>query len=216
MRLQALTLIAALTVPSAALAQDTIGRCTIFPATNIWNTPVDTLPVDPRSADYIASIGPDIGLHTDFGSGLFEGKQLGTPFVVVPFSQPAVPIIFAPFGDDEPVAHPDESDAGPYPIPPNAPIEGGIDGVGDRHVIVLQQGSCTLFELYKAVPNADGSWNAVSAAKFDLEGHELQDRRLDQRGCGGLADPPGPRAFRGGQLGRDQARAPLHGAGDAR
>jgi hypothetical protein len=44
--------------------------------------------------------------------------------------------------------------------------EGGPKSQDDRHVIVVQEGSGTLFELYKAVPNADSSWNAVSSAHF--------------------------------------------------
>ncbi len=171
--------------PSRPSQVRTIAGCPVFQLDNIWNTPVDKLPVDPRSAQYVASIGSDQPLRTDFGSGLHEGAPIGIPYVVVPFRQPKVPIHFRNFGDEAHIA--DESDSGPYPIPRNAPIEGGPNSKDDRHVIVVQEGSCTLFEIYKAVPNADGSWNAVSAAKFDLEGHEL---RIDGRTSADAAGLP--------------------------
>ena len=91
--------------------------CSLFPRNNIWNTPIDTLPLDARSDAYVASIGPDTGLHPDFGAGLYEGRPLGIPFVRVPGDQPPVAITFTDAGE--------ESDPGPYPIPPDAPIEGG-------------------------------------------------------------------------------------------
>lgn len=175
---------------TAAVAQPYVGRCPVFPTDNIWNAPVDALPVDPQSDAYIATIGPDISIHPDFGAGLYEGDPMGIPYVVVPFDQPDVPIIFAPHSD-EPEAMPDESDAGPYPIPPDAPIEGGDHSIRDRHVVVIKQGSCTLYELYKAARNADGSWNAVSAAKFDLEGNELRIDTWTSADAAGLPIFPG-------------------------
>jgi hypothetical protein len=172
------------TAPSLAKSP-TIGGCPVFPADNIWNTPINQLPVDPRSRQYVSSIGADKNLHPDFASGKNEGAPIGIPFVVVPMKEPKVKINFRKFGDEEPAI--DESDPGPYPIPRTAPIEGGLKSQDDRHVIVVQEGSCTLFELYKAVPNADGSWSAVSAARFDLEGHEL---RIDGRTSADAAGLP--------------------------
>ena len=175
--------------PTAIAQSPTIGGCSVFPPDNIWNTPIDRLPVDPRSRDYVASIGADVHLHPDFGAGLYEGAPLGIPYVVVPMHQPKVAIHFRKFGDEQPAG--DESDAGPYPIPRNAPIEGGPNSKDDRHVLVVQQGSCTLFELYKAVPNRDGSWNAASAARFDLESHELRIDGHTSADAAGLPILPG-------------------------
>jgi hypothetical protein len=166
-------------------AGPTIGGCPVFPPDNIWNARVDRLPIERRSQQYVASIGADTNLHPDFGSQQPQGAPNGIPFVVVPMNQPKVAIHFRKFGDEQPAA--DESDPGPYPLPRNAPIEGGPNSRDDRHVIVVQQGSCTLFELYKAVPNRDGSWNAVGAARFDLEGHEL---RIDGRTSADAAGLP--------------------------
>ncbi len=151
--------------PSRATTQSgpTIVGCPAFPADNIWNTPIDTLPVHPRSDDYIASIGLTDTLHPDFGAGDWppgSGSPIGIPWVDVPGTQPRVAINFTDYGD--------ESDPGPYPIPPDAPIEGGPNSDGDRHVLVLDRDNCILYELFYAWPNPDGSWDASSGAIFDL------------------------------------------------
>ena len=90
-----------------------IGNCPLFPADNIWNRDISTLPVQPNSANFVASIGPTGHVHADFGSGLYNGGPIGIPYIVVPGNQPAVPVSFTYNG---------ESDPGPYPIPANAPI----------------------------------------------------------------------------------------------
>jgi hypothetical protein len=182
-------LVAQVPVSVAQAASPTIGGCPVFPPDNIWNTPIDQLPVDARSDEYVASIGSDKHLHPDFAAGLYEGAPIGIPFVVVPMNQPKVAIHFRNFESEEQAEH--ESDAGPYPIPRNAPIEGGPKSRDDRHVIVVQQGSCTLFELYKAVANRDGSWNAVSSARFDLETHELRTDGWTSADAAGLPIFPG-------------------------
>src|SRR2546427_6771822 len=105
--------------------------CAIFPADNVWNADVSALPVHAMSATWIASIGATAPLHPDFGSGLYSGGMIGIPYTIVPAIQPLVPISFY-YGD--------ESDPGPYPIPPFAPIEGGRRpgmGRGDRHVLIV-------------------------------------------------------------------------------
>jgi hypothetical protein len=137
-----------------------IAGCSIFPYDNIWNTPVDSLPVAANSAAYITAIGAGKHFHADFGQGEWDGGPIGIPFVVVPPSQLDVPIHFTESAD--------ESEPGPYPIPANAPIEGGPASGGDRHVLVLESGSCTLYELYSAYPQPNGSWNAGSGAVFAL------------------------------------------------
>ena len=105
--------------------------CPVFPADNIWNRNISALPTSVRSNAYINSIGVNSHVHADFGSGLWDGGPIGIPFVVVPGSQPFVPINFTEYGD--------QSDPGPYPVPTNAPIEGGPTAGGDRHVLVIDQ-----------------------------------------------------------------------------
>jgi hypothetical protein len=107
---------------------------------------ISKAPVDPNSAAYIDSIGASLHLHADFGTN----PSYGIPYTVVPRGQPKVPIEFSEYGG--------ESDRGPYPIPANAPVEGAGEE-GDRHVLVLQQGSCKLYELYSA-HRAGAGWEA--------------------------------------------------------
>jgi hypothetical protein len=159
-----------------------LAGCPVFPANNIWNAPVEALPVDPRSDLYVGTIGSGRTVHADFGSGTWEGGPIGIPFVVVPGAQAPRAIAFD---------IPDESDPGPYPLPPNPPIEGGPDSQGDRHILVLDQGACLLYELYYAWPQADGSWQAYSGAVFDLKSHSLRPAGWTSADAAGLPILPG-------------------------
>src|SRR6185295_6600409 len=85
-----------------------------FPADNPWNTDIRAAAVDPASDALIASIGLAVGLHPDFGAGLYNGAPIGIPYVVVAGTQPRVAMTWTAYGG--------ESDAGPYPIPGNAPV----------------------------------------------------------------------------------------------
>jgi hypothetical protein len=136
-----------------------------FTSSNLWNQDISSAPVDPNSDAIINFIGPSIGLHPDFGSGEWDGSDIGIPYVIVPGAQSMVNINFTAYGD--------ESDPGPMPVPANAPIEGDPNpGDGDRHVLVLDNSNCFLYELYSSYPNNDGSWNAASAAVWDLTADE--------------------------------------------
>lgn len=138
-----------------------LGGFRSFSSSNAWNQDISAVPADSNSANIIGFIGPTIGLHPDFGSGQYQGSDIGIPYVVVDSSQSPVTINFTAYGD--------ESDPGPMPVPSNAPIEGDPNpGSGDRHVLVLNKSNCWLYELYSAYPNTDGSWNAGSAAVWDL------------------------------------------------
>jgi hypothetical protein len=156
--------------------------CAIFPADNVWNVPVDALPIDPNSAAYVATIGANSYLHPDFGSGTWEGSPIGIPYVDVPGTQPRVAVTFD---------YADESDPGPYPIPANAPIEGGPDSDGDRHVLVVDRDNCLLYELFYAFPQADGSWHAGSGAVFDLNVNALRPAGWTSADAAGLPILPG-------------------------
>jgi hypothetical protein len=162
---------------------DTGGKtCTVFPAQNPWNTDISKHKVHANSAAFINSIGPDKGMHPDFGT-VWAGAPNGIPFVVVPGNQPKVQIIFTDY--------PSESDPGPYPIPPNAPIEGGPQGTGDRHVIAVDMTSCMLYELFNAWPQKNGSWKASSGAKFDMTSNKLRPLGWTSADAAGLPVYPG-------------------------
>jgi len=132
-----------------------------FPADNLWNTNISSLPVDPNSANYINYIGSSSPLHPDFGAGLYAGQSIGIPYQVVPQTQPFVTIKLG--------AYSGESDPGPMPIPGNAQIEGfPKPDNGDRHVLVLEQTGCWLYELYHAHKLSGGKWGGDSAAVWDM------------------------------------------------
>ncbi len=174
------------TLTGAAPAQvNSIEGCEVFPADNVWNVPVDTLPVDHNSTAYVNTIGATEPVHPDFGAGLYDGGPIGIPFVVVPSSQPKVAIQFNADG------YADESDPGPYPVPTNAPVEGGSASNGDRHVLVLEKSNCMLYELYKAVPLDDGSWEVYTSAQYDLHSHQLRPDTWTSADAAGLPILPG-------------------------
>ena len=159
-----------------------VAGCGVFPANNVWNARVDTLPVDANSAAYVNTIGASAYVHADFGSGTWEGGPIGIPYVAVPGAQALVAVTFD---------YADESDPGPYPIPPDAPIEGGAASTGDRHVLVVDQDNCILYELFDAWPQGDGSWHAGSGAVFDLNSHALRTADWTSADAAGLPILPG-------------------------
>jgi hypothetical protein len=154
-----------------------------FPSDNLWNKDISSLPVDSNSAAIISYIGPAIGLHPDFGSGLYNGSYMGIPYTVVDSTQPPISVNYTAYGS--------ESDAGPMPIPLSAPIEGYPNpGTGDRHVLVLDNANCFLYELYSSYPQAS-SWNAGSGAVWDLLADEQRPYTWTSADAAGLPIFPG-------------------------
>ena len=155
-----------------------------FPTNNAWNQDISASPVDPNSANYINFIGGAVSLHPDFGSGQYQGSYMGIPYSVVDSSQSPVNIVFNAYGS--------ESDPGPMPIPVNANIEGYPNpGTGDRHVLVLDNNNCWLYELYGSSVNTDGSWNAGSAAVWDLQYYTQRPLTWTSADAAGLPIFPG-------------------------
>jgi hypothetical protein len=162
-------------------------KCPVFPKSNPWNQRVDKLPLVNNSAAIIRSIGAGGSVHPDFGSGLYEGAPIGIPYTTVAKSQKRVRVSFD---------YADESDKGPYPVPPNAPIEGGRKSDGDRHVIVVDRDACKLYELYAAYPvNGGKSWNAGSGAIWSLKSNKVRPRGWTSADAAGLAILPGLARF---------------------
>jgi len=167
---------------AGALRLPNAPKCPIFPANNPWNERVDTLPVAPDSAQLIASIGLDTGLHPDFGSGLYDGEPIGIPYDVVSSSTPRSKVTFE---------YADESDKGPYPIPRTVHIEGGRASTGDRHAILLDRDACKLYELYALYPTATGGWKAGSGAIWSLRSNALRPAGWTSADAAGLPIFPG-------------------------
>ena len=156
-----------------------LGSCSVFPSDNPWNRDVSNDPVDPSSDAIIANIQANGGtnLHPDFGSNL----GYGIPYVVVPGDQPRVDVTFD---------YADESDPGPYPIPPDAPIEGGSDASGDRHILVIDRDNCVLYETYASQYVGPG-WQCGSGAVFDLRSNTLRPDCWTSSDAAGLPVFPG-------------------------
>ena len=155
-----------------------ISGCQVFPSDNPWNRDISNDPVDSNSANYISHMnGGTKYLHPDFGSN----PTYGIPFVVVSGTQPKVPVNFD---------YSDESDPGPYPIPPDAPIEGGASSTGDRHVLVLEKDSCILYETYDSHFVSPG-WQCGSGAIFDLKSNALRPDYWTSADAAGLPILPG-------------------------
>jgi hypothetical protein len=151
-----------------------------FSSSSLWNTDVSAAPVDPSSDPIISNyIGTITHLHPDWGTN----PTYGIPYVIVNGSQSLVDVHLG--------AYSDESDPGPMPIPANAPIEGGSSSNGDRHVLVLDNSNCFLYELYNASPNGDGGWNADSTAVWDLLGDEQRPYTWTSADAAGLPILPG-------------------------
>lgn len=147
-----------------------------FPDDNPWNTPIDQEPVDPKSSQLIASIGLDEPFHPDFGAN-WNGGPFGIPYVVVSGSQAKSTVSFD---------YADESDAGPYPIPPNPPIENG----GDRHILMIDRDNWALYELYAAEKNGS-QWHAGSGAIWQLDSNALRPPYWTSADAAGLPIFPG-------------------------
>jgi hypothetical protein len=155
-----------------------VAGCNVFPSDNAWNQDISKLPVRAGSSTYVANItsAGKTNLHPDFGG---DGEY-GIPFVVVPAGEPTRTINYTAYGD--------ESDPGPFPIPPTAPVEGGPTSDGDRHVIALQQGTCRVFELGRAFWNAGANrWDADVGVNWNLASNALRPLKWTSADAAGLS-----------------------------
>jgi len=189
----------ALLLPSHAAAlgpYPDLGSCQVFPdppaglpanaaslpSQAAWNQDISKAPLARGSAATIAYINANGGdhLHPDFGSP----RAYGFPYAVVGAGQRQLPIRYTAYGE--------ESDPGPFPVPKGAPVEGGNGSDGDRHVLVVDRSSCTLFELYRAFfKGGPARWNADSGARWDLGSTALRPDSWTSADAAGLPIFPG-------------------------
>ena len=154
-----------------------------FPDDSLWNKDISAAPVDLNSSGIINFIGGTVSLHADFGAGQYNGSYMGIPYLVVGAQQPMTDVNYMAYGD--------ESDPGPMPIPISANIEGYPNpGTGDRHVLVLDNANCFLYELYSSYPQTS-SWNADSGAVWDLQANEQRPYQWTSADAAGLPVFPG-------------------------
>ncbi len=156
-----------------------VAGCPLFPADNFWNTPVDSLPIHPRSEAWIDSIGRQTGFHMDFGSGTWNGGPIGIPYNLI--SGAGGTWYTLDF------YYPDESDPGPYPIPPSPLIEWGGS---DHHILIVDADDCILYEIYDASLH-NGAWSGGSGAIWDLSSNALRPETCTSADAAGLPILPG-------------------------
>ena len=176
--LSQMTVFLPIVMPGASHQPPTIGGCPLYPANNIWNVPVNTLPVHPRSDSWVNSIGRTAGFHMDFGSGTWAGGPIGIPYNIVSGSQvPHQTLVFY---------YPAESDPGPYPIPANPLQEFG----SDHHILIVDRETCNLYEIYDATFSS-GQWSGGSGAIWNLNSNALRPDSWTSADAAGLAILPG-------------------------
>jgi hypothetical protein len=169
-------------VRQAALGPNaSLGGERLLPDDSPWHRDVSRDRVDPNSAKILARVGLDKPLRADFGTE-WESAPMGIQYVVVTGTQKRVPVTFT---------YADESDPGPYPVPPDAPIEGGPKSTGDRHIIVLDRDAWQLWELFNAFPDGKGGWKADSGAFWDLKKNQVRPAGWTSADAAGLPILPG-------------------------
>jgi hypothetical protein len=159
-------------VLAGAFAAAALAGCPLFPATYPTNQRVDALPVAANSDAIVRSIGLDDHVHADFGSGLWQGKPIGIPFTVVNRRTQRSRVRFD---------YAAESDRVRYPIPRRVKIEGG----GDRHALLVERGTCRLYELF-ALRRERGRWSAGSGATWNLRRPRARPRGWTSADAAGL------------------------------
>jgi hypothetical protein len=155
--------------------------CPMFPADNVWNTDISKLPVNPRSAAWMQSMdSASTYLHPDFGPDP-GGYPYGIPYNIVTNAHSLVSVKFT---------YASESDKGPYPFGSRTRIEGGRNAGGDRHAIMVNSGTCRLYELWDARYSAS-SPTAGSGAIWNLQSNALRPLNWTSADAAGLPVLPG-------------------------
>ncbi|GAW49301.1 MULTISPECIES: hypothetical protein [unclassified Nocardioides] len=166
-------------VPSAKPIAGT--SCSEFPADNWWRADVSGLPVHARSRQWLSHMSTGVDLHPDFGPSYGDGPDYGIPITVVKSSHRTVSVRFDYAG---------ESDRVRYPLGADTRIEGGRGSDGDKHAIVVDQGTCRLYETWNTRIR-DGRWRAGSGAVWSLKSNDLRPEGWTSADAAGLPILPG-------------------------
>ncbi len=156
-------------------------NCPAFPANNVWNTPITTLPVDAHSAAWLASMSSgSTYLHPDYGPSGNPRAPYGIPWTVVRKNTVFTHITFQ---------YASESNQRPYPLTASTPIEGG----SDRHALMVDpyrsatSAPCTLFETYDTYYHPAGRSTAGSGATWNLRSNALRPAGFTSADAAGLS-----------------------------
>jgi hypothetical protein len=128
----------------------TIGGCSMFPPDYPYNQDISSAPLDPGSATYIANL--------EAHAGAIVAEYPGGEYVnVVPASQAFVMVqTTSAYGFDTSDAFFQNGGAGATaPIPNGVLYENANNPNSDHHMMIVQEGTCRLFEFY--------AWNPSSA-----------------------------------------------------
>lgn len=160
-------------VPTAVLLSPTLPQapnCPVLPGDNVLNTDISTLPLHPKGASWLATMGAGVArLHADFGP-----YPYGYQVQFVGNDHQTVAIAFRY-----------ESDPGPYPLGADTPIE----PFPDRHAFLVNRDTCILYEIYDVNWNA-GQPTAGSGAIFDLRSNALRPADWTSADAAGLPMVP--------------------------
>jgi len=190
-----------------------LGACALFPATSIFNTSIASLPADPMSDTYVATIGGTVKIHLDLGTQTDQqaSDYYGIPYNTVSGNAMTWPS-FAYLSTDSNVGTaPDESDCAdashatqapctaskPFmPIPSSPIVEGGIDVAtnqqpyGDHHLLIVDEDNCRLWESYHSYSPSSGTWNVANTASWDLRSNALRPDTWTSGDAAGLPIMP--------------------------
>lgn len=155
--------------------------CPAFPASNWWHADVRTLPVHPRSSQWLSHMATGRRLHPDFGPSYGAGPNYGIPITVVTSSHAKVPVRFQ---------YAAESDKVRYPLGADTRIEGGRNSAGDKHAIIVDRGTCRLYETWNT-RQVGGTWRAGSGATWSLRSNKLRPNGWTSADAAGLPILPG-------------------------
>jgi hypothetical protein len=157
--------------------------CYAFPADNYWHANISKLPVNRHSAAWISHMSPNRKIHPDFGPSYgVQPVPYGIPITYVKSSHAKVSVAFD---------YSDESDHVGYPLGSDTKIEGGNNAGGDRHAVIVDSGTCRLYELWNVHKRAGGKWTAGSGATWSLTSNALRRAGWTSADAAGLAILPG-------------------------
>ena len=157
--------------------------CSAFPPDNVWNTPISGLPIDPRSATWLAHMAAgSTFLHPDYGPAGGGARPYGISWQITRPHPAFVRIHFR---------YASQSDRVPYPFSARTPIEGGSNATGDRHALMVDPASCVLYELYDAHYHRHNTSTAGSGAIWNLRSNRLRPAGWTSADAAGLPILPG-------------------------